>query len=176
MSEVEAFLGLGSNLGDRAGRIGEALERLSGCDGIGAVHPSGLYETSPVGGPEQPWYLNAAAGVSTSLEPQALLEACLRIERDMGRVRAVPNGPREIDLDVLLYGQRVVISPDLVIPHAAMTGRLFVLAPLAEIAGDVTHPVEKVRIAELLARLGASGGAEVVRRFSGPALSVRHRR
>lgn len=163
MHSVTAHLGLGSNLGDRAARIGEAVDRLGRADGVTSIAVSSLYETSPVGGPPQGWFLNAAARVVTTLTPRELLAAALAVERAMGRVRAVANGPRVIDVDVLLYGDRVVAEPDLVVPHPELARRRFVLAPLTELAADVIHPLEGASIAALLARLPA--GEEEVRRY-----------
>ncbi len=135
-----AFLGLGSNLGDRERNLLRSLEALSRCEGIEVVRVSRFIETEPVGGPPQGPFLNAAAEVRTTLEPRELLRALERVERELGRVRGVPNGPRTIDLDILLYDERVVEEPGLVIPHPRMLGRAFVLDVLVEIAPERKHP------------------------------------
>ena len=145
------FLGLGSNLGDREAAIEEALERLAR-RGFRATLRSSLWLTEPVGGPPQGWFVNAAAGGETALAPAELLEACLAVEREMGRRRTVKNGPRRIDVDVLLYGEHRRESPGLVLPHPRLHERRFVLAPLAEIAPLVLHPTLGLTVAELLAR------------------------
>jgi len=145
------FLGLGSNLGDREAAIEGALARL-GARGFRVAVRSSLWLTEPVGGPPQGSFLNAAAGGETALSPDELLEACLATEREMGRVRTVRNGPRTIDVDILLFGDERRGGPGLEIPHPRLAERRFVLAPLAEIAAEVLHPVLRVTVAELLAR------------------------
>ncbi len=145
------FLGLGSNLGDREAAIAEALERLA-ARGFRTTLRSSLWLTAPVGGPPQGMFLNAVAGGETALEPEALLEACLATERDLGRVRAEKNGPRTIDVDLLFYGRERRDSPGLVLPHPRLHERRFGLAPLAEIAPGLVHPVLGLTAAELLAR------------------------
>ena len=151
MSLPPVFLGLGSNLGDREARVAEAVDRLAG-RGFRATLQSSLWLTEPVGGPPQGMFLNAVVGGETGLGPEALLEACLATEREMGRARAERNGPRTIDVDVLFYGPERRDGPGLVLPHPRLHERRFVLAPLAEIAPGLVHPVLDLTVAALLAR------------------------
>ena len=146
-----AFIALGSNLGDRAGAIHEALARL-GERGAPATRTSSLYLTEPVGGPPQDWFVNAAAAVETGHSPEALLAACLQAEGEMGRVRTVKDGPRTIDLDLLLYGEERRETPGLTLPHPRMHLRRFVLVPLHEIAPTAFHPGLRATVRELLLR------------------------
>ncbi len=148
---VTAYIGLGSNMGDRAGACRRALELLGRVGRVTAV--SSLYCTEPVGYKEQEEFINAAAGLETDLSPQDLLQACREIENELGRVRVFPWGPRSIDLDILLYGNRMVKTPDLVIPHPQMSLRGFVLVPLCEIAPLAVHPVLNKTIEQLLREL-----------------------
>ena len=146
-----AYLGLGANLGDRLANLQRAVDLLAEVSGLRVARSSRVYETEPVGGPEQPEYLNAVVEVETDLAPRDLLEACLSVETRMGRVRAEPWGPRTIDVDVLTYGDETIDEPDLVIPHPRMHERGFVLVPLAELTADPSLPGE-LRLASL--RLG----------------------
>ncbi len=128
------YIGLGSNLGDRARHIEDALRELAAEGDIHVVARSTLHETEPVGGPAgQGRFLNAVAELETALSPRALLGRLQAIEAAHGRERAVPNGPRTLDLDLLLYGERVIHEPDLIVPHPRMWERAFVQEPLREI-------------------------------------------
>jgi len=144
------YLGLGTNLGDRAENLRTALARLTEVVRVTAV--SSVYETEPWGIREQPRFLNMAVGGVTELEPEALLAAVKNIEREMGRTDGVRYGPRLIDIDILLYDDRIVSMHGLVIPHPRLAERAFVLVPLAEIAGDVVPPGFDESVATLAAR------------------------
>jgi 2-amino-4-hydroxy-6-hydroxymethyldihydropteridine diphosphokinase len=153
------YLGLGSNVGDRRAQLGAALARLGELGTVTAQ--SALYETEPMEMPGQPWFLNCAVALETELMPKQLLARLLEIERSLGRrrVQAPPKGPRTIDLDILLFGNSVVDTAGLTIPHPAMHQRRFVLEPLAEIAPDVRHPVFKRSMRELRDALPKEAGA-----------------
>ncbi len=152
-----AYVGLGSNLGDRAALLGAALERLRSLGTLAAV--SALYETEPWGKVDQPAFLNAACVLETALEPEALLAELQRIERELGRDRAREErwGPRLIDLDLLLFDERVLREAGLVIPHPGLHERAFALVALAEIAPAARHPVLRRSMAELAERVGGEG-------------------
>ena len=147
---------MGSNLDDPVAQIRSALRALATLPGTRLVRCSSLYRNPPEGGRDQPPYVNAVAQIETRAVPRELLGQLLEIERTHGRVRETPNASRTLDLDVALYGERVVDEPGLVIPHPRMTGRPFVLLPLAEIAPDAAVP-GRGRVAELAAKLDASG-------------------
>jgi 2-amino-4-hydroxy-6-hydroxymethyldihydropteridine diphosphokinase len=146
-----AYLSLGSNLGDRAANLRAALAQLDAAGKSLAV--SGFYETQPVDAPDQPWFLNCVAAIETEKTPQELLHLALKIEAAMGRLRMRKKGPRNIDIDLVLFGDRVVDEPALKIPHPAMRQRRFVLEPLVEIAPEVRHPELRKTARELLAEL-----------------------
>jgi len=141
VTPVRAFLGIGSNLGDRLAYLQGAVDGLAATDGVEVVALSAVIETDPVG-PEQPDYLNAVVAVDTTLSPRALLEAGQRLEQEAERVREQRWGPRTLDVDVLLYGDEQVDEPDLVIPHPRWAERDFVLAPLADLGYPGVEPRE----------------------------------
>lgn len=151
-----AYVALGSNLDDPRGQVERAIAALDALPGTRVLAHSRLYHTPPWGIVDQPAFVNAAARLQTTLPPRALLDALLGIERRAGRVRAVRNGPRVLDLDLLLYGDVVLDAPDLVLPHPRMHERAFVLLPLAEFAPDLDVP-GRGRVSELLACVDASG-------------------
>jgi 2-amino-4-hydroxy-6-hydroxymethyldihydropteridine diphosphokinase len=152
-----AYLSLGSNLGNRESHLRDAERRLGAIGRIAAV--SSFYETEPVEITAQPWFLNCAVALETALTPQELMTAILRIEKDMGRQRLQKKGPRLIDIDILLFGNVVLDSEEVAIPHPAMHERRFVLEPLLEIAPEALHPVLNKTIREL--RDALPSGAEV---------------
>lgn len=141
------YLSLGSNIGDREAQLQNAIARLGAAGRVVAV--SSFYETEPVEFTQQPRFLNCAIALETSKTPQQLMTAILRIEEEMGRLRVRKKGPRSIDIDIVLFGDAIVDSEDLTIPHPAMHQRRFVLDPLTEIAPDVLHPVLKKTVREL---------------------------
>ncbi len=144
------YISLGSNLGDRAKTLALAVEALSTA-GIRIMRQSSLYATEATDGPPQAWFLNAVVEAETKLLPLQLLRALQRIERDFGRRRITPRGPRTLDLDILLYGSSVIRRKDLSVPHPRIAARRFVLAPLAELAPALRHPTLHRNIAQLLA-------------------------
>jgi len=160
------YLSLGSNVGDRAVNLKDAITRLAVLGQVVAV--SSFYETEPVEFTAQPWFLNCAVKLDTEKMPKQLLAGILEIEQQMGRRRRreQKKGPRAIDIDILLFGNSVIETKGLTIPHPAMHERRFVLEPLAEIAADVRHPVFRKTICELRDVLPAG---QAVRRFQSRA-------
>jgi len=151
-----AFIGLGSNLGDREAHLRAALAQLGDTPQVSVCRVSAFSETLPQGGPSQPNFLNAAAELQTELPARRLLDLLLAVEKRLGRVRGERWGPRVIDLDLLLYGPEIIRETGLQVPHPRMHERMFVLEPLCEIAPDATHPVSGKQISTLLAELRAA--------------------
>lgn len=141
----DAIVALGSNIGDKAGNIAKATAALASDGRVRLVAASRNYRTAPWGNTHQDWFVNACVSVETGLDPHGLLAHCLDVERQLGRVRAVKWGPRIIDLDVLVYRNAVIDTPDLVLPHPHMTERAFVLRPLADIAPELMVKGRTVR-------------------------------
>jgi 2-amino-4-hydroxy-6-hydroxymethyldihydropteridine diphosphokinase len=145
-----AYLSLGSNLGDRAKNLCQAIAALRE-EGISVTRISSIYETEPVDYLDQPWFLNIAVEAETELAPAALLQTLREIETRMGSKKLITKGPRLIDMDILLYADEVIDTPELQIPHPRMHLRRFVLQPLAEIAPNVRDPVSGMTATEMLA-------------------------
>jgi 2-amino-4-hydroxy-6-hydroxymethyldihydropteridine diphosphokinase len=145
------YLSLGSNLGDRAKNLREAIAEVRKA-GIDVTRISSLYETEPVDYLDQPWFVNMAAEAETELAPAALLQALRGIETQMGSKKLIAKGPRLIDMDILLCGDEVIDTPELQVPHPRMHLRRFVLEPLAEIAPNVRHPNLGLNVSEMLAQ------------------------
>lgn len=150
--ETTAYLSLGSNIGDRYWYLCEAIRLLESPD-LTVIRKSGIYETAPRDLESQPWFLNLVIEVRTSLYPRQLLARALKVESRLGRKRTVRFGPRTVDIDILLFGQFVMETPELTIPHPRMCDRRFVLEPLAELAPNLRHPREKLGVRELLAQV-----------------------
>jgi 2-amino-4-hydroxy-6-hydroxymethyldihydropteridine diphosphokinase len=149
--QKDVYLSLGSNVGDRENNLREAVTRLESTGRVVSV--SSFYETEPVEVINQSWFLNCAVEIETTKMPKQLMAGVLEIERKMGRQRTQSKGPRIIDIDIILFGDSVVDSSDLTIPHPAVHERRFVLEPLAEIAPEARHPVFKKTVREMLGAL-----------------------
>ncbi|HTB14652.1 MAG TPA: 2-amino-4-hydroxy-6-hydroxymethyldihydropteridine diphosphokinase [Bryobacteraceae bacterium] len=146
------YLALGSNLGDRAENLRLAREQIEAPD-LHVLRASSIYETAPRDVEDQPWFLNQVLECETDLFPRQLLGRLQKIERKMGRKRTIAKGPREIDLDILLFGNAVVKAPELEVPHPRLPERRFVLEPLTELAPDKKHPGTRRTMREMLARV-----------------------
>ena len=145
------YLSLGSNVGDREAMLQAAIDELHAAD-LCVVRVSPVYETEPMDVPNQRWFLNLVLEVQTDLFPKQLLARIQKIEQRLGRRRATPKGPRRIDIDILFYGNFVIRTPSLVIPHERFTQRRFVLAPIVELAPDLRDPVSRRSMRDLLAQ------------------------
>jgi 2-amino-4-hydroxy-6-hydroxymethyldihydropteridine diphosphokinase len=155
------YLSLGSNIGDRVKNLGRALELLE--DAVQIQRVSSVWETEPWGLSDQPWFLNIVCRGETDLSPHQLIGLIEKIERQLGRRRTIRYGPRTIDIDILLYNERIVRDPGLEIPHPRLAERAFVLFPLSEVAPDAIHPATGKSVDEMLAELD---NAEVVRKLT----------
>ncbi len=163
---VRAYLGLGSNLGDRLAILKAARQRLAAWPGIDLVGASPLYETDPLGGPEgQKRYLNAVLEVRSVVSAEELLAVGLELENQFGRKRELHHGPRTLDVDLLLYSDRVCHRNDLILPHPRLHQRAFVLNPLCELAPNLIHPLLGKTVRQLLDNLSGSQG---IRRLATP--------
>jgi 2-amino-4-hydroxy-6-hydroxymethyldihydropteridine diphosphokinase len=157
---TRAFIGLGSNLGDREAQIRRAIEEMRRVPRTMVARVSSLYDTAPVGDVDQPRFLNAVAWVETDLTPGELLWNLLLVEQRLGRVRVKAKrwGPRTIDLDLLFYGDQVLEEPGLTLPHPEAHQRAFVLLPMAELDPEYVHPVSGETVAAMLERVPPSAG------------------
>jgi 2-amino-4-hydroxy-6-hydroxymethyldihydropteridine diphosphokinase len=156
------YLSLGSNLGDRSGNLKNAISQLSQLGEVVAV--SSFYETEPVEVTAQPWFLNCAVKLETEKMPKQLLKGILDLEREMGRRRTQNKGPRNIDIDILLFGSSIVETKGLTIPHPALHERRFVLEPLVEIASELRHPVYKKTVREMRDALPAGQAVRIAKK------------
>jgi 2-amino-4-hydroxy-6-hydroxymethyldihydropteridine diphosphokinase len=160
-----AYIGIGSNLADPRRNCLEAIERIGRIEGCNITSVSGLYLTEPVGVKAQEWYINGAVSVSTGLSPFDLISRLLDIEAEMGRVRTMKWGPRVIDLDILLFGQDIINEKVLTVPHPMMHLRRFVMAPMADLAPDLMHPVLGKTMVELYMEIAPDG--QVIKHVEG---------
>jgi 2-amino-4-hydroxy-6-hydroxymethyldihydropteridine diphosphokinase len=158
-----AYIGIGSNIGDPQRNCHEAIGRIGAVDGCRVISVSSFYLTEPVGDRAQEWYVNGVVSISTAMSVRDLLNSLLKIEANMGRVRTVKWGPRIIDLDILLYGQDIIDETALKIPHPMMHLRKFVMAPMADLAPEVVHPVLGKTMTELL--MGITESIQVIKRL-----------
>ncbi len=160
---VPVYLSLGSNMGERQENLTKALDYIS--QRMRIVKKSSIYDTAPEGNVNQARFLNMVCLVTSGIPAPTLLFLLKGIENKMGRLPAPPNSPRLIDIDILLYGDQVFDTPELKVPHPRMVERAFVLVPLAEIAPDIIHPVQKLSIKELLASIQSKKGVQGILKF-----------
>ncbi|MCW9136341.1 2-amino-4-hydroxy-6-hydroxymethyldihydropteridine diphosphokinase [Staphylococcus haemolyticus] len=147
---VQAYLGLGSNIGDRKQQLLKAIDLIGNIKGIKVTKQSSIYETAPIGYTDQPNFLNLCLEIETELSPQQLLKYCLDIEQQLHRVREIRWGPRTLDIDILLYSDNIIETDNLSIPHPRMQERAFVLIPLNDIASDKKDPRLNQKIHDLV--------------------------
>lgn len=166
-SATTVALSLGSNIGDRLGTLRKALQLIEQIEGVSQLNASSFYRTAPVGYTAQPDFINCAATLQTILEPEQLLGRLREIEQRLGRLRRERWREREIDIDILLFGQQVIATPTLVVPHPEMSNRAFVLVPLAQLAPALRHPLHDATVAQLLEQLQDRSGIERVMEADG---------
>lgn len=147
---VQAYLGLGSNIGDRKQQLLKAIDLIGNIKGIKVTKQSSIYETAPIGYTDQPNFLNLCLEIETELSPQQLLKHCLDIEQQLHRLREIRWGPRTLDIDILLYSDNIIETDNLSIPHPRMQERAFVLIPLNDIASDKKDPRLNQKIHDLV--------------------------
>ena len=164
----KVYLSLGSNVGNREEMLQNAINALSAPD-VRVSRLSSVYETEPMDLRSQPWFLNLVAEIETDLFPMVLLKRLNRIERQLGRKRTIAKGPRSIDIDILLFEKFIIDTDELSVPHPLMTERRFVLEPLAELAPDLRHPVNRKTMRELLGGVSTQQVRRVEFRASVPA-------
>lgn len=145
-----AYLGLGSNVGERLEQLESAIKILDNVEGVQVSQISSVYETEPVGYVDQTNFLNLCVEVKTELTPQQLLQQCFYTEQQLHRVRDIRWGPRTLDVDILLYEDEIIEEENLIVPHPRMRERAFVLTPLSDIAADVVEPRTQLSISELV--------------------------
>ncbi len=167
-----AYLSLGANIGDREQSLIDAVKKLKEQQSVKVITVSSIYETEPVGYIDQDHFLNMAVKINTSLSAVELLELCLQIEDQLGRIRDFKWGPRKIDLDILLYNNENIELEALQIPHPRMTERAFVLVPLLEIDGDVTLPPFNIPLIEFLNEIHDQEGVRLWKQISGEGASA----
>ena len=160
MNEKTAYLGLGTNLGDREQNLVQAVNALNAGPELAVLRTSGIFETAPWGLTDQPDFLNTAVEISTTLSPRQLLDRIKDLEHRLGREAGPRFGPRLIDIDILLFGDLVVDEPDLRIPHASLHLRAFALVPLAELTPDSVHPILGITIAKLAGQVDGLEGVK----------------
>jgi 2-amino-4-hydroxy-6-hydroxymethyldihydropteridine diphosphokinase len=158
------YLGLGSNVGDREKHLRDAVAALA-MQGVSVSRAASLYLTEPRDFMDQPWFLNTVVEARTDLSPEQLLRVCLAIEHEAGRVREIAKGPRSIDIDIIFYGDSVIETPELIVPHPRYTGRRFVLAPLVELSPELRDPRSHRTVTQLLEACADPG---IVRRQAPP--------
>ncbi len=148
-----AYIGLGSNSGKRLENLEKGIKLLENLDSLKVIKKSSIYLTEPVGYENQPWFLNMVIEVKTDLSPSELLERLLKAEKKIGKGKKIKNGPRKIDLDLLLYDDRIIQTEKLTLPHPQLHKRRFVLVPLVEVSKNKTHPLKRKRFFTLLKEL-----------------------